>query len=214
MVERAALTDEKQHKRDRDDYLATSSDPPLFSSDPPVASTSIDDYEEPKRKRQHKGSCYAVDAQEDLCLKKATRNLKARGAHHRRRGFRKFDSAVYMGSDESLPSDLSDPFEEHGSCDSTIQPGDLEAEVGDDMTCMKLSRRQLQDDIEVDAFWESSLLDKAIQTVEDPGEFVGPIFPYWQEQPVDIKHFHNAQKLAQEKVLRCVDRGDEVIDLS
>lgn len=208
---RAALPYES-HKRDHDDFLTTSSDPPMFSSDPPVFSTSIDDYQQPRRKRQYKGSCYRVEEEDANCVKKTRRSPRSRGTRHQRRPFRKFDSGVYMGSDESLPSELSDPLSEPGTCDTTTFSG-VEAAV-DNVETPESEHGQTQGLADSDAHNEDPLIDKATQTTEDPGDFAGPVFPYWQQQPERIRHFHIAQRIAQEKVLECVERGEEVVDLS
>ena len=208
---RAALTTEI-HKRDYEDFLANSSDPPMFSSDPPIFSTSIDDYQQPSRKRQHKGPWYEMEEDKELGMKTRRRHGLQR-AHHQRRPFRKFDSGVYMGSDESLPSELSEPFSDEAPCFIT-KSGAADAVLDGDVEDLEPNQGREQLLVEPDALFEDSLIDKATQTVEDPGDFAGPVFPYWQQQPEGLRHFHIAQKIAQEKVLDCVDRGEEVVDLS
>lgn len=53
-----------------------------------------------------------------------------------------------------------------------------------------------------------------MQAVEDPGDFEGPIFPYWRRQPENLKEHHTLQKAALRKVMNCVERGEEGLDLS
>lgn len=48
-------------KRSRDDYLASSSDTPLFSSDDNPSASSAKDYNEPRVKRQHRRPCFETD---------------------------------------------------------------------------------------------------------------------------------------------------------
>jgi hypothetical protein len=73
-------------KRARDEETNTSSDPPLFSSDPP--DPSIDNYTQRSRKRQYQGTWW--------------------GQQVKRRPFaRNFDSGIWMGSDSS---DVGEPY--------------------------------------------------------------------------------------------------------
>lgn len=202
------------HKRDHQDYLTNSSDPPMFSSDPPVFSTSLDDYQQPRRKRQHIGSCYGLEAEEDLPTKTTRSRSGIRSGHRQRRPFRKYDSGVYMGSDESLLSELSESAFGHGLLCNTTNSTGVHAAVEGDVEDLEADREGTPRFADLDALLGESLLEKAMQTLEDPGDFAGPVFPYWQEQPEGIKQFHVAQQIAQEKVLDCVDRGEEVVDLS
>ena len=105
---RAACTTQS-HKRDQDEFLTTSSDPPMFSSDPPLFATSVDDYQQPVRKRQRKGVWYELEEASRLRVKKNRKHPGLRRAARQRRPFRKFDSGVYMGSDESTASESSNP---------------------------------------------------------------------------------------------------------
>ena len=63
---------------------------------------------------------------------------------------------------------------------------------------------------------EKTLFEKAMRTTEDPGNFEGPVFPYWgkQPEPGHISVLHARQIRAQAKVMACVEAGDEDIDLS
>lgn len=57
-----------------------------------------------------------------------------------------------------------------------------------------------------------SLRDMAFQNVTDPGNFTGPVFPYWEDQPTATKGFWHIQKAAAEHVTKCIDNGEDVID--
>ena len=59
-----------------------------------------------------------------------------------------------------------------------------------------------------------ALVNKALQTTEDPGGFEGPVFPYWQKQPGQLMGFHLVQEQAQRKVELCVEQGGQTVDLS
>ena len=87
---------DRSKKRDLDDFLATSSDPPLFSSDD--VPSAAENYIQPRTKRQRKGPWWS-------------RSQAIPSSHRRKRGgfTRNIDSAVWMGSDateeESVDSD-------------------------------------------------------------------------------------------------------------
>ena len=49
---------------------------------------------------------------------------------------------------------------------------------------------------------------------EDPGGFVGPVFPYWQKQPGNLINFHLNQEEAQKRVAFCIKHGGVAVDLS
>ncbi|KAI4172132.1 MAG: hypothetical protein LQ343_003780 [Gyalolechia ehrenbergii] len=59
-----------------------------------------------------------------------------------------------------------------------------------------------------------SLRDMAFQNVTDPGNFTGPVFPYWEDQPTATKGFWHIQKAAAEHVTKCIDNGEDVIDFN
>ncbi|KAL8704235.1 MAG: hypothetical protein Q9201_002613 [Fulgogasparrea decipioides] len=65
-----------------------------------------------------------------------------------------------------------------------------------------------------DASHSESLCASALRTVEDPGMFEGPVFPYWEDQPKDLKAFWYLQRIAARKVNTCVNEEAEVVDLS
>lgn len=79
---------EHSKKRDLDDFLATSSDPPLFSSDD--VPSSAENYTQPRSKRQRKGPWWSGPQ-------------AVQPSHRQKRGgfTRNIDSAVWMGSDAS-----------------------------------------------------------------------------------------------------------------
>ena len=58
------------------------------------------------------------------------------------------------------------------------------------------------------------LRDLALRTTDDPQIFTGPVYPYWDDQPVDTKAFWRIQQAAHKEVNRCVDAGAEAVDLS
>ncbi|CAO1600135.1 hypothetical protein XANCAGTX0491_003838 [Xanthoria calcicola] len=54
----------------------------------------------------------------------------------------------------------------------------------------------------------------ARSTLGDPGNFDGPVFPYWDSQPVSTEAFWRTQKAAIVEISRCIDHGKESVDLS
>ncbi len=66
----------------------------------------------------------------------------------------------------------------------------------------------------LEEYSEDQLYEKAMQTMEDPGDCKGPVFPYWDEQPTNLEQFHSNQRYAHSKVLECVELGTQVLDLS
>ncbi|KAL8649677.1 MAG: hypothetical protein Q9226_005475 [Calogaya cf. arnoldii] len=51
-------------------------------------------------------------------------------------------------------------------------------------------------------------------TLEDPGNCYGPVFPYWDVQPVHTEVFWRTQRAAIKEISRCVDHNIETVDLS
>ena len=205
------------HKRDSHEIFADSSDPPLFSSDPPLFSTSIEDYQspKPKQKRHRTGPWFEMDEAIEFGLKKKRRHPGMRRKTCQRRPLRKFDSGVYMGSDESMLSESSGSISLPELQNPVIRciPKDEGLDIDDEEVANSISE-QCKQSVTSEEYAEDVLLEKAMQLIEDPGGFEGPVFPYWEEQPSNLKWFHHNQKYATEKVLACVDRGTEVLDLS
>ncbi|KAL8790220.1 MAG: hypothetical protein Q9213_000751 [Squamulea squamosa] len=50
--------------------------------------------------------------------------------------------------------------------------------------------------------------------LEDPENFDGPVFPYWDVQPASEKAFWRVQRAAAQQVNKCIDHGAEIVDLS
>ncbi|KAL9024333.1 MAG: hypothetical protein Q9196_006593 [Gyalolechia fulgens] len=59
-----------------------------------------------------------------------------------------------------------------------------------------------------------SLHDTVFQNITDPGNFTGPVFPYWEDQPTSTNEFWRIQKAAAEHVTKRVDNGEDVIDFN
>ncbi len=198
-------------KRNRDEYLASSSDAPLFSSDDLPAS-SAENYYKPRVKRQHRRPWYEAEKDwSSVSVPSSTTKPRMRGLFKRT-----YDSGVWLGSDESLEDeDRQDAIrrtlkvmESGGSID-----GD------DELWHETVKELDLADDLDVSTSsleekLQQALVNKALQITEDPGGFEGPVFPYWQKQPGQIMGFHAVQEQAQKKVLSCVEEGGEVVDLS
>lgn len=195
-------------KRDLDDLIASSSDAPLFSSDDLLASNSENYLDRHRHKRQHRRLWYEEEGAGFQEAMDPFERPRIRGPFTR-----KYDSGVWMGSDESIESeqDRTDAvckalrvMGEGGSIDGEDVVGDLESAT-------LLSRTPTPEEKK-----SAALYRKALQMTEDPGDFEGPVFPYWGRQPDDdqLERFHTNQEFAYEKVMQCVDAGGEVVDLS
>ena len=88
-------------KRDLDEMIASSSDAPLFSSDDILASTVEDYRDNDRRKRKSRRTWYAEE-------KVGLRQTSAPASKQKGRGpfVRSIDSGVWMGSDESVETDV------------------------------------------------------------------------------------------------------------
>ena len=200
-------------KRDHEEYLASSSDAPLFSSDDLPAS-SAENYIEPRVKRQHQRPWYEID--EGWCGVSVHSSIKK---PRMKKSFqRTYDSGVWLGSDESTENEDIDRqdavrkalrvMEMGGSIDGDDELWDEDEEglnLGDDMD---ENTQTLEEKL------QQALVKRALQLTEDPGGFEGPVFPYWQKQPNRLLGFHEVQQQAQKKVALCIEEGAEVVDLS
>ena len=203
-------------KRDRDEYLASSSDAPLFSSDDLPAS-SAENYDGPRVKRQYQRLWYQHELKEPrnrtALTEPSTKKPRMRGPFKRTH-----DSGVWLGSDESTDNEDNDRqdavrralrvMENGGSIDGDEElwlEGENELDLGG----------EVQDNTQIlEENLQRALVKKALQTTEDPGGFEGPVFPYWQKQPANLISFHINQAQAQKRVALCVEQGAEIIDLS
>lgn len=201
-------------KRDRNEYLASSSDAPLFSSDDLPAS-SAENYYGPRVKRQHRRPWYETDESwNTVTLPSSTKKPRMRGPFRRTH-----DSGVWLGSDASTENEDNDRqdavrrvlrvMESGGSIDGDEElwhEDERELDLGDKVhgPCTQTLEEKLQ----------QALVNRALQITEDPGGFEGPVFPYWQKQPGHLMGFHLVQQQAQKKVTLCVEQGGEAIDLS
>ena len=200
-------------KRNHDDYLASSSDAPLFSSDD-LPTSSAENYTKPRFKRQHRRPWFEIDE-----VSRSDSVHSATPKPRMRRPFQRTnDSGVWLGSDESIENEEIDRqdairkalkvMESGGSIDGDDELWQEDARVldlGDDV---------YEDTETLEAKLQKALVDRALQLTEDPGGYKGPVFPYWQKQPNHLIGFHLAQEQAQKKVASCVEEGAEVVDLS
>lgn len=200
-------------KRSRDEYLASSSDAPLFSSDDLPAS-SAENYNQPRVKRQHRRTWFETEeGSGSVSVSSSKKKLRMKGPFRRTH-----DSAVWMASDESTESEEIDRqdavrrtlkvIQNGGSIDRDDElglNGEREVEVDD---TIHEGTQTLKEKL------QKALVNKALRLTEDPGGFQGPVFPYWQKQPDQLMGFHATQEIAQKKVAFCIDEGREVVDLS
>lgn len=200
-------------KRNRDDYLASSSDAPLFSSDELPAS-SAENYNEPRVKRQHQRPWFEIDdGWSGVSVHSSTKKPHMRGPFKRT-----YDSGVWLGSDESREKEDIDRqdavrralrvMESGGSIDGDDELWDEDERGFGQKDKVHESTQTLEEKL------QQALINRALQLTEDPGGFEGPVFPYWQKQPAHLMGFHLVQERAQKKVVSCVEDGVEVVDLS
>ena len=183
-------------KRDVDEFIADSSDPPIFSSDDSPA--TVENYAQPNSnfKRQRSGPWY------DHSGKGNPLEQPHSPERSRRRPFRRdLDSGVWMGSDETEEID-EQPRQEKER---------LNDEVNVAIDCLSSTPVLPQEEKESG---ESFLFKMAAQYFEDPGLQRGPIFPYWQEQPHNLEVFHRTQRAALALAERYADSSQSILDLS
>ena len=187
--------------QDLDSIFATSSDPPLFSSDDFPAS-SAEHYEQPRRKRQHRRTWFEDEEQS------SKRTRVSQGSKPRRRKFsRNFDSGIWLGSDESVGSEISGRDETNDierACVLLEDP--VHCAEFEDTKVMVMSVKKGPE-------WEKHLRAKALRTIDDPEDFNGPIWPYWQKQPTDLRQANRVQQSVAQKVGYLICNGQDTIDL-
>ena len=186
---------------DLDAIFATSSDPPLFSSDDFPAS-SADHYAQPRLKRQHKRTWYEDEA------KSSKRTRFSQGGKAKRGKFsRNFDSGIWLGSDESIGTEISGKDETDDIERVCAMPEAMvDVPENEDTKVVVIS-------VKKGPAWESHLRAKALRTIDDPEDFKGPIWPYWQKQPTDLRHANRVQQSVAQKVGNLICNGRDTIDL-
>lgn len=200
-------------KRNRDEYLASSSDAPLFSSDDLPAS-SAENYNEPRVKRQHRRPWYEIDkGWNSGSAHSSVKKPRMRGPFRRTH-----DSGVWLASDESTENEEFDRQDAVRRALKVMESGgsiDCDDELWhEDESGLDLGDKVHENTQTLEEKLQQALVNKALQITEDPGGFEGPVFPYWQKQPGHLLGFHSIQEQAQKKVALCVEEGAEVVDLS
>lgn len=195
-------------KRDRDEYLASSSDAPLFSSDD-LPSSSSENYLQHRNKLQHRRRWYEAEDNGNVVTKRSpVRIPRPRGPFKRTA-----DSAVWLGSDDSSDNeDVDWDKAKHNRLNvmeksESTDWDDDGLDIGDEN--FELENTHIPEDDK-----RLKLMEKALQTIEDPGDSEGPVFPYFQKQPDHLQGFHFFQEQAREIVTSCIDLGGECVDLS
>lgn len=195
-------------KRDREEWLASSSDAPLFSSDD-LPTSSAENYLQHRPKRQHRRAWF-----EDQCTDGSVSMRRSPVKSPRAKGpFRRnFDSAVWLGIDESAGSEEVEE-DTRDAVNKALRVMDSGGSIDDEA---QLEEETEHSDLGQQSVGIDELRTKALQTLEDPEEFEGPIFPYWQPQPgpYELQEMHKDQKDALNKVIKCETFGDEDLDLS
>ena len=187
--------------KDLDAIFATSSDPPLFSSDD-FPTSSAEHYTQPRRKRQHRRTWFEDEEQNSkrTCFSRAVKVKRGKFS-------RNFDSGIWLGSDESIESEVSGK----GDTDDIERVWPLLEDTADvpeneDTKVVVISVKKGPE-------WERHLRAKALRTVDDPEDFNGPIWPYWQNQPKDLRQANRVQQSVAQKIGNLIFKGQDIIDL-
>ena len=208
--------DKMNKKRNRDEYLASSSDAPLFSSDD-LPTSSAEHYDQPRYKPQYRISWFQMDGPHHRdSAPPSARKQRLRGPFKRTD-----DSGVWLGSDESMEHEENEENDQQDAVRKTLRVMESGGSIdGDDELWhedegeLDLGEDNDKNTQTLEEKLQQALVKKALQLTEDPGGFEGPVFPYWQKQPAHLMGFHSVQQKAQKKVTLCVEEGGEVVDLS
>ncbi len=162
-------------KRDRDEWLASSSDAPLFSSDDLLASSSDLYLNEHRRKRRHRGAWYK---EEQVPIESTTHGSPLRKPRSKGPFRRNMDSGVWLGSDESTGSEEAENSRQLAICKARIVM-DIGRSMDDNKGSANLpgSNDVLGRASEVEDEF-AAVYHKATQVIEDQEGFEGLVFPY------------------------------------
>ena len=162
-------------KRDRDEWLASSSDAPLFSSDDLLASSSDLYLNEHRRKRRHRGAWYK---EEQVPIDSTIQGSPPRKPRSKGPFRRNMDSGVWLGSDESTDSE-----EAESSRQLAIRKARIVMDIGGSMddnegaANLPGSNDLLDRASEVEDEF-AAVYHKAMLFIEDQEGFEGLVFPY------------------------------------
>ena len=162
-------------KRDRDEWLASSSDAPFFSSDDLLASSSDLYLNEHRCKRRHRGAWYK---EEQVPIDSTTQGSPPRKRRSKGPFRRNMDSGVWLGSDESTGSE-----EAENSRKLAIRKARIVIDIGGSMddnegaANLPGSNDVLGRASELDDQF-AAVYHKATQVIEDQEGFEGFVFPY------------------------------------
>ena len=163
-------------KRDRDEWLASSSDAPLFSSDDLLASSSDLYIDEHRHKRLHRGTWYGEErGLKIIKVERSPRKMpKPRGPFQR-----SFDSGIWLGSDESMESEEAGAEADRDvAVRKALRVMEMGGSIDDDEELHPGEHNHDSNQLSEDD-GHAALLHKAMQTTEDPDNVYGPLFPYW-----------------------------------
>ena len=174
-------------KRERDEWLASSSDAPLFSSDDLLASSSDLYLNEHRRKRRHRGAWYQ---EQQLPIYPTMHGSPPRKPRSKGPFRRNVDSGVWLGSDESTGSEETEYSRKLAIRKACIvmDIGGFMDDMDDDKAAANLpgSYDVLGRASEVeDAF--VAVYHKATQVIEDQEGFEGLVFPYVSDEHSNVE---------------------------
>ena len=208
------LPDTKNNRnRNQDGRLASSSHPPLFSSDDlPAALAELHDG--PRVERQHRRQWCENDGHEYQSLTVSlSRDRRMQGPFTRN-----YDSGDCKDSDELRRNEEDD---REGAARKTLRTMESGNSIDGDEDFWSDDEEELdlgdplheRTKMLKGRMWQA-MVERALQVTEDPGEKEGPVFPYWQKQPDDLVLFHQKQEKARKEVASCVETGKDFLDLS
>ena len=196
--------------------IITSSDPPLYSRDG-LLTSSAENYLQPNtRKRQFRGQWWD-EHEVERSAKRIQVEHKGKGgtegerASESRRGrgpfLRCWDSGVWLGSDDSVGDQELDHQTELG--EEERRPRDAGGTI-EEVDGVRRGSEIASSEEDTDA----ELRELALENADDSGRNEEYVWPYWQPQPEDLGAFHQAQGIAVERVIECVEGERGEVDLS
>ena len=178
--------------RDLDELFNASSDPPMFSSDDLPAS-SAENYMHSRRKNLHARKWY--DNEDSEPPAKRSRLTPPEHAESSGSLQRNFDSGVYLPDEEEEEGNNSNP---DVPTRISVRKGRNVEEL-DALAPYESPPSSPEDPgtvSEQQSFDYETLRKYSQLNWVDPGDFVGPVWPYWQLQPRNIKLYHKKQREA------------------
>lgn len=200
-----------RNKRSSEEMVASSSDPPSFPSDP-LHESSSENYPHDREQKQHRRTSYgeSISAASPSVGRPLVRAPRLKGPSERN-----LDSGLCMPSDED--TEYEAPVED--ACDDTVDEtpheSHTEDSIGPQTLPDDLADRTLSE-ISSQVTAKDALRTMALETLEYPGDFEGPLFPYWQPQPEadELDEINISMDHAHDRIVDCENTSREMLDLT